>query len=53
MACASINSLNLEETKTSIEDELQSLYDWIKSFDTIPDVWNLGALTSYRRKVVQ
>ena len=53
VACASINSLNLEESKPSIESELQSLFDKKKSFDTIPDGSNLGELTSFRKKVVR
>jgi hypothetical protein len=53
VACVSIDSLNLEDSKSSIEYELQSLFDRKKSFDTIPDDSNLGALTSFRKKVVR
>ncbi len=52
--CASISSINLEESKDSVEHDIQSIFEKNKTnFDAFTDGSNLEQVASFRRKVVK
>ena len=51
-ACASISSINLEESLTSLEHEIKTIFEK-NNIDVITDGSNLEEISSFRRKVVK